>query len=111
MLAAAKQQLMQGAGGRPRKAFLGHQPWHCLPLPYITQRSHVQVVCFLQGKVTQALTRLALGISPGIVDHVPALYDEFFALQLCSPPKNGSSQPRLVNNAGDAKSASPAWPG
>ena len=70
----------------------------------------MQKMCFLQGKVTQALTRLAFGIGPGIVDHVPALYDEFFALQLCSPPKNSSSQPQLVNNAGagDAKSASPA---
>lgn len=43
--------------------------------------------------MTQALTRLALGIGPGIVDHLPALYDEFFTLQLSSPVKNGSSQP------------------
>ena len=78
-----------------------------------TQHSRVQMVCFLQGKVTQALTRLALGVSPGIVDHVPALYDEFFALQLCSPPRDGSSQPHSIDNAGAGydKSASPAWPG
>ncbi len=42
--------------------------------------------------MTQALTRLALGIGPGIVDHFPALYDDFLALQLSSPPKNSSSQ-------------------
>ena len=66
--------------------------WHHLLLASIATCRWCASCC-LQGKVIQALTRLALGIGPGIVDHVPALYDEVFALQLCSPPKTGQSQP------------------
>ena len=98
---------MQGAG---LEGYFWGLALALLAIAFMTQHSHVQMVCFLQGKVTQALTRLALGIGPGIIDHVPALYDEFFALQLCSPRKSGSSQPQSVNNegVGDAKSTSPA---
>lgn len=113
-LAADEQQLMQGAGGPKRQSWATGPgvARQCLLLASIAMYRWCASCC-LQGKVTQALTRLALGIGPGIVDHFPALYDEFFELQLCRPPKNGSNQPQLVNSAGagHAKSASPAWPG
>ena len=93
MLPAAEQQRSKGQGPGLEGSSSGLLAMARLPSPYMTQHSHVQMVCFLQGKVAQALTRLALGIGPGIVDHVPALYDEFFALQLCGPQRTAAVSP------------------